>query len=108
MARSLTVREHQSSLSRAQKCLACFGESCSEGAGGGVLAHTIALVPRCTHVRVWVPARVGDAVARDTTVTRSKLTVAGRRERTRGEILKGEPGGLLRICTNTCMPVTRR
>lgn len=39
MARSLTVREHQSSLSRAQKCLACFGESCSEGAGGGVLAH---------------------------------------------------------------------
>lgn len=39
VARSLMVREHQSSLSRAQKCL---GESCSRGAGGGgegVLAH---------------------------------------------------------------------
>lgn len=107
VARSLMVREHQSSLSRAQKCL---GESCSRGRGEEEkgCSHTIALIPRCTHVRVWVPARVGDAVARDTTVTRSKLTVAGRRERTRGEILKGEPGGLLRICTNTCMPLTRR
>lgn len=37
-----------------------------------MVAHTITLVPRCTHVRVWVPARVGDALARDTTVTRSK------------------------------------
>lgn len=37
------------------------------------------------------------------------VTVAGRRERARGEIQKGEPGGLPRICsTNTCMPLTRR
>lgn len=42
------------------------------GKEGRVVAHTITLVPRCTHVRVWVPARVGDALARDTTVTRSK------------------------------------
>lgn len=60
--------------------LAALVNSALIGGGGGRekgCSHTIALVPRCTHVRVWVPARVGDAVARDTTVTRSKRDGGG-------------------------------
>lgn len=78
-----------------------------------MVAHTIMLVPRCTHVRVWVPARVGDALARDTTVTRSKRAGGAARK---GRGVKFRKGNQADRCvyTNTassllvCKHVKRR
>lgn len=44
----------------------------------------------CAGVRVWVPARVGDAVARDTTVTFETASGGAARKGRGGEIQKGD------------------